>query len=529
MNIIYSKDELAPLRLDENGARETLFAGDTKLVDDIMEGLDGAWDCVNFEKSTDVRSILEITPHEDNSNIYDIIYRCTGAPTKLLGEFNNTFFLLGLKDRTINGISAEGIGLRVFLFKLAKLGCEVILEFVDVNGNGQAWRLIFQHGKPYFYSDNSLLTNTEPGLKFRISGVEYGNKTLAQDVREKVSITYFNRYNKTLRENFGNVETYINGERVVMFDILLGFVQKEKNVPGMKSNEVLKDTLFRGVKKVKTTSGNEYRLSWSHAIHKCDDQTKQIDTHPSITSDQRCQSSIARKSLEMSQKDSGVFLDKSGRLSGIGNKSFGYTLDKNGDIKSARNGGNNLAGLRIIVENITPQDKLNSIGNEFKTEFSLPNKNENKLQSELQNPAYKELNREINKICKQAESRYSKLTQVYRGDVRRNKDYQLKNRIAAELNSKRDSLFALNPSNVKFDKNLDSKAGYKILPNGGVDSNQDKLLEVIINPESEFYKGSTNKPQANDSMVVKTIASTIESIRDMSTSDFNKIRGVDSE
>ena len=77
-----------------------------------------------------------------------------------------------------------------------------------------------------------------------------------------------------------------------MFDILLGFVQKEKNVPGMKSNEVLKDTLFRGVKKVKTTSGNEYRLSWRRTIHKCDDQTKQIDTHPSITSDQRCQSSI---------------------------------------------------------------------------------------------------------------------------------------------------------------------------------------------------------------------------------------------
>ena len=62
------------------------------------------WDCVNFEKSTNVRSILEIA-HEDNSNIYDIIYRCTGYSTKLLEEFNNTFFLLGLKDRTINGIS----------------------------------------------------------------------------------------------------------------------------------------------------------------------------------------------------------------------------------------------------------------------------------------------------------------------------------------------------------------------------------------------------------------------------------------
>ena len=529
MNTIYSKDQLIPLRLDEDGARETLFAGDTKLVDDIMEGLDGAWDCVDFEKSTDVRSILNVTSHKENLKIYDIAYRCTGTPVKLLSEFKDTFVRLGYKDRTIYGISSEGIGLRVFLFKLARLGCEVILEFVDVNGDGQAWKLIFQDNKPHFYLDNSLLTNIKPGLKFQIRGVEYGNKTLAQDLREKVSITYFKRYDKARRDDFGVVETYINDERVVMFDPLLGFIEAEDDVSG---NEVLKDTLFRGVvKRVKTTSGNIYRLYWSHAIHSSDDQTKKISTHPAITGHDKCQSSIARKSLKMKQKDSGVFLDKSGRLSGIGNKNFGYTLNKDGDINSARTGGDNLAGLRIIVENITPQAKLNSIGNEFKTEFSLPNKNENKLQSGLQNPAYKELNREINKICKEAVSRFTKLTETYRGDYRRDKAVNLKNKIAKELNSKFDTIaaFPSNPSKLTFDKNLDSKAGYKILPNGGVDSNQDKLLEVIINPESEFYKGSTNKPQANDSMVVKTIASTIESIRDMSTSDFNKIKGVDSE
>ena len=83
MNTIYSKDQLIPLRLDEDGARETLFAGDTKLVDDIMEGLDGAWDCVDFEKSTDVRSILNVTSHKENLKIYDIAYRCTGTPVKL--------------------------------------------------------------------------------------------------------------------------------------------------------------------------------------------------------------------------------------------------------------------------------------------------------------------------------------------------------------------------------------------------------------------------------------------------------------